>query len=97
MKIYLVKMYYDDGQEYESMAHDYVFTAFSSKEKAIEFCKNNSDKYDEEYDEYEILTERNITDPATNCSEDIYPRVNDFDPDLGDFYWFTIEELEVVD
>ena len=97
MKIYLVKMNYDDGREYESMAHDYIFTAFSKKEKAEEFCKNNSDEYDEEYNEYKILTERNIIDPVTGYSVNVCPSVNDYDSEFGDFYWFTIEELEVID
>ena len=96
MKVYLVKMNYDDGQTYESMAHDYVFTAFDSEEKAIDFCKKNSDEYDETYNEYKILTERTIVDPGTNNSAYVMPCINEFDEELGDFYWFTIEELNVL-
>ena len=96
MKVYLVKLHYDDGHTYESMAYDYVFTAFDNKEKAIDFCKKNSDEYDEEYDEYKILTVRTIVDPGTNNDERIEPCTYEFDEEIGDFYWFTIEELNVL-
>jgi hypothetical protein len=95
MKVYLVKMNYDDGQTYDSMAHDYVFTAFDSEEKAIDFCKKNSDEYDETCKEYKILTERTIIDPGSNFSEHVIPYVNQCYDEIGDFYWLTIEELIV--
>lgn len=97
MKVYLVKMNYDDGYTYESGAYDYIFTAFDSKEKAIDFCKKNSDEYDEELDEYKILTERTIVDPGSHDKEEyIEPYVNEIYNEIGDFYWFTIEELNVL-
>ena len=95
MKIYLVKLNYDDGQIYDSMAHDYVFTAFDSEEKAINFCKKNSDEYDETCNKYKILTERTIVDPGSNDSKRVTPYVNELHDEIGSFYWFTIEELIV--
>jgi len=96
MKVYLVKMYYDDGQTYDSMAYNCVFTAFDSEEKAIDFCKKNSDEYDETCNEYKILTERTIVDPGTNISEHVMPYIDEFDEEIGDFYWFKIETLNVL-
>ena len=96
MKVYLVKMNYNDGQTYDSMAYDYIFTAFDSKEKAIDFCKKNSDEYDKIYNKYKILTERTIVDPGLNVNKYIKPHVNQYHEEIGDFYWFTIEELNVL-
>lgn len=95
MTIYLVYLHYDDGRTYESMAYEMVYTAFDSMEKATDFCKNNSDLYDEEDDEYKILTEREIVDPETGNVEKIIPCMYE-DGVYGDYYWFTIRKLNVL-
>ena len=41
--IYLVYLYYDDGAVYDSMSWDQVIAIFDTKEKAEQFCNDNSD------------------------------------------------------
>ena len=95
MTLYLVYLNYDDAEIYESMRYESIFVAFDSEEKAIDFCKKNSDEYDETCNEYKILTEREIVNPETEEVTKVKPCWYD-NRKSGEFYWLTITKLNVL-
>ena len=76
-KIYLVFYVYEHIDDCERICFDEVVMAFDSKEKAEEFCINNSDEK-MEYDRYLILHDRTIVIPD---DDDMEIFVNEDDDD----------------
>jgi hypothetical protein len=76
-KIYIVSYAYDNNDDYERICFAEVVMVFDSKEKAEEFCINNSDKKTE-YDRYLILHDRTIIIPD---DDDMEIFVNEDDDD----------------
>ena len=75
-KIYIVSYVYDDCADYERIMFDEVVMVFDSKEKAEEFCINNSDQKIE-YDRYLILHDRTIIIPDDDDMEIFVNEDND--------------------
>lgn len=53
-KVYLVWLVFDDGYAWHSDSYEHLLEIFSSKEKAEDFCKNNSDKINHDNGDYII-------------------------------------------
>ena len=54
MKVWLVYIHADDGNDYESMHWDDLLNSFDSEEKVIKYCETYSDKKEEE--NYFVIT-----------------------------------------
>jgi len=89
MKIYLVHLEFYDNDRYEPMDYDRIMAVFDSEEKAIQFCKENSD----EEEDFLILKDRRIPDLTDDKNYGEHIEVDSFPHGT---YTLRYEELKVL-